>query len=378
MRARLIRFLLIVQGIIFGGHWLLYATGTSFFGVEDPGIRLGLAIGLGLLSISFMTATLVARHSCGLAARTLYKVSTVWLGFLNFLVWAAIACWIVDGVALLLGMRVDRLVVVSVLFGLAIAAGIYGLANAAWIRSTQITVALPNLPESWNGRLAALVSDVHLGHVHGPRYLGRIIRILRRYNPEVAFLTGDLFDGTDVDSERWIRPWKEYSPPLGSYFVTGNHEEFIDSSRYLPAIRGTGIRILHNEKMDLDGVELIGIFDHDLLHLEPLFESMKVDRSRPSIFLSHRPHHSPDGLAIAEHAGISLQLSGHTHGGQVPPFLWVARRVFREFTYGFHFFGKMAVYTTTGVGTWGPPMRVGTKPEIVFLRFVPTPNHPLK
>lgn len=374
MRARLIRFLLVVQAIIFFGHWLLYATWTFFFGVKDPGARLILAVILGLLSVSFMAATLAARHSYGLATRILYKGSTVWLGFLNFLFWAAWACWIIYDAALLAGYRIDRFALASILFGLAIAAGIYGLVNAAWIRSIQITVVLPNLPKSWYGRLAALVSDVHLGHVHGPRYLGRIIRILRRQNPEVVFLTGDLFDGTEVDSERWVRPWKEYSPSLGSYFVTGNHEEFVDSSRYLAAIRATGIRILHNEKIDLDGVELVGIFDGDLLRLDPLFQALRVDRTHPSIFLSHRPHHSPDGLAIAERAGVNLQLSGHTHGGQVPPFHWVARRVFHEFTYGFHFFGKMAVYTSTGVGTWGPPMRVGTKSEIVFLRFEPAPD----
>lgn len=374
MRAGIIRFLLIVQGILFFGHWLLYITWTSFWRIDDPATRLGLAIGLGLLSVSFATATLAASRSGGLVTRFFYKCAAVWLGFLNFLFWASILCWIIYGAGLLFGVRADQAAIAFALFGLAVLVSLYGLVNAEWIRRTQITVRLPGLPPSWNGRLAALVSDVHLGHVHGPRFLSRIIRILRRKNPEVVFLTGDLFDGTEVDREAMVEPWKEYAPPLGSYFVTGNHEEFLDSSGYLAAIRKTGIRILHNEKIDLDGVELVGIFDRDLAHLTTQLATVGIEPERPSILLAHRPHHSPDGLSIAERAGIHLQLSGHTHGGQMPPFRSVARRVFREYTYGFHPFGSMDVYTTTGVGTWGPPMRVGTKPEIVFLRFEPVIN----
>lgn len=374
MRAGFIRFLLTVQAILFFGHWLLYATWTSFWRIRSPGARLALGVVLGVLSISFVSASLLASRSGSPPARLYYKCAAEWLGFLNFLFWAAWLCWIVYGLGLLFGAHLDRAVIAYVIFGLAVLVGLYGTANAAWIRRTQIQVRLPNLPASWHGRLAAQVSDVHLGHVHGPGYLRRIIRILRKQNPEVVFLTGDLFDGTEVDREAMVRPWAEYSPPLGSYFVTGNHEEFTDSSQYLAAIGGTGIRILHNEKIDLDGVELVGIFDHDLADMSPLLEAVQIDRGRPSILLAHRPHHCPDGMAIAERAGIDLQLSGHTHGGQVPPFLWVARRVFREFTFGLHPFGAMNVYTSTGVGTWGPPMRVGTKPEIVFLRFEPQEN----
>jgi hypothetical protein len=94
-------------------------------------------------------------------------------------------------------------------------------------------------------------------------------------------------------------------------------------------------------------------------------EALRVDRSQASILISHVPNRLP----IAEQAGISLQLSGHTHGGQFIPFTWFTQRIFGNFTHGLHNFGAMQVYTSYGAGTWGPPMRVGTSPEVVLLEF---------
>jgi predicted MPP superfamily phosphohydrolase len=103
----------------------------------------------------------------------------------------------------------------------------------------------------------------------------------------------------------------------------------------------------------------------DAKHYQSVLENAELDRDRASVLLAHVPH----GLDIAEKQGISLQLSGHTHGGQIFPFTWVTNRIFGEFTYGLKRFGELLVYTSSGAGTWGPPMRVGTQPEIVLIRF---------
>ena len=94
-------------------------------------------------------------------------------------------------------------------------------------------------------------------------------------------------------------------------------------------------------------------------------EALRIDRAAASILMNHVPNRLP----IVEEAGISLQLSGHTHGGQFIPFTWLTRRVFGKFTYGLNSFGALQIYTSYGAGTWGPPMRVGTHPEIVLLTF---------
>ena len=101
------------------------------------------------------------------------------------------------------------------------------------------------------------------------------------------------------------------------------------------------------------------------IHLRSILRRAELDRERASILLTH----APSGLPIAEEEGISLQLSGHTHGGQIFPFTWIVSRVWGQFTYGLKRLGNLLVYTSSGTGTWGPPMRVGTKPEIVLIEF---------
>jgi predicted MPP superfamily phosphohydrolase len=209
---------------------------------------------------------------------------------------------------------------------------------------------------------------VHLGHVNGAALLRRVVTKLQRFKPDIVFLTGDLYDGTMINAAAAASPWKSFVPNFGAYFVTGNHEEFSDPSRYLEAVRSSGLRVLQNEKVVVDGLQLVGVPDHassNAVRFRWTLENLAIDRNHVSILLSHSPH----ALSVPEQAGVSLQLSGHTHGGQVFPFTWFTRRIFGPYTYGLNRFGEMQVYTTTGAGTWGPPMRVGTQPEIVLIEF---------
>jgi hypothetical protein len=125
---------------------------------------------------------------------------------------------------------------------------------------------------------------------------------------------------------------------------------------------------MSNEKVEVDGLQIIGVpyshASHDG-HLSSVLQEIGVDQERASILLTH----APDRPHVAEAAGISLQLSGHTHVGQFYPWSWMARRVYRQFVYGLSRIGKMQIYTSSGAGTWGPPLRLGSNPEIVMLQF---------
>jgi predicted MPP superfamily phosphohydrolase len=191
--------------------------------------------------------------------------------------------------------------------------------------------------------------------------------MIAREQPDLVVVPGDLYDGTAVDAEALAKPWLELKAPLGILFVTGNHDEMRDSSRFIQTLATAGVRTLNNEKMNLDGLQVVGIDDGDHRNparLRSLLSGMRLDRSKPSLLLAHSPIH----LRIAEEAGISLQISGHTHGGQFAPWTWVVDRVYGAFAKGLHAFGSLQMLTTVGAGTWGPPMRLGTNPEIVLLR----------
>lgn len=368
MQTRILIFVAIIQSILFLAHGFVYETWTIFRAVPDPPGITRLQAALILLSVSFVAASLLSFRYSSWPVRLFYGIAAVWLGFFNFFFIAACMCWVAFAGAGLLSLRPDQPLIAGTMFGLALLAGLYGIINARWIRVRRINVKLPNLPRTWHGRMAALVTDVHLGSVNGPGFIRRIVATLRPLRPDIVFIAGDLFDGSKVDPHAAMAPWRDFSPPLGSYFVTGNHEEFTDPAKYLQAVSASGIRVLNNEKALVDGLQIVGVHDGALTNadrLRTILKSLDLERGQASILLAH----TPSRLRIAEEAGISLQLSGHTHRGQMFPFTWLTGRIFGEFAYGLRRFGELVVYTSSGAGTWGPPMRVGTRPELVLIRF---------
>lgn len=368
MRSRIAVFVVVIQSILLLAHWFLYETWTAFWGTPDPSGISPLQVALGLLSVSFVIASLLAWRSSHGLVRVFYTISAVWLGALSFLFLAACSCWALYAGARLLGLDPDRRTLAAVLLGLALLASLYGVVNAAWTRVKRVTVKLPNLPEAWRGRVAALVSDTHLGHVHGAGFVRRIVAMLTRLRPDIVFIGGDMYDGTAAKVNELAAPWSKLAAPWGAYFVTGNHEEFSDHTKYLDAVQHSGVRILNNEKVTVDGLQIVGVHYRDSTNddrLRTVLRRAAVDRGQASILLTH----APDRLSIAEEEGISLQLSGHTHGGQFFPFTWITSRLYGKFVYGLQRLGNLLVYTSYGAGTWGPPLRVGTTPEIVLLQF---------
>lgn len=370
MRARkgLIGFIAVIQSVLFLSHFLLYETWTYAPGPGRTPDAWGMGLVLGLLSVSFVAASLLAFRYTNAAVRLFYRAAAVWLGLLTFLVIAAASSWIIFAVAGLAGASISFHRMVEVLSSIAVVAGLYGVFNAGFTRVTRTTVRLANLPAAWRGRKAALISDVHLGHVRNGRFLRRLVAKILREEPDAIFIAGDLYDGTAIDAGRAAAPLSELSAPHGVYFVAGNHEQFGDDSKYLGAIAAAGVRVLSNEKVEVEGLQIVGVPYRNAAqdgHFASVLRRVGLDRERASILLTH----APDRPEIAEAAGISLQLSGHTHLGQFIPWSWMARRIYRQFAYGLSRIGSMQVFTSSGAGTWGPPLRLGSNPEIVVLEF---------
>jgi predicted MPP superfamily phosphohydrolase len=365
---RLIIFITILQCVLFFTHFLVYETWAFSADGKDIADALWIKIVFGFLSVSFVAASLLAFRFTNIFVRGFYKAAAIWAGLLSFLFFATAACWIIFAAAQLAGVTVNFHLMVEWLFGIALAAGVYAVFNASATRITRATVQLANLPEAWRGRTAALISDVHLGHVRNGSFLRRMVAKILREEPDAIFIAGDLYDGTAIDARKAAEPLSKLTAPHGVYFVAGNHEQFGDDSKYLGAIAAAGVRVLSNEKVEADGLQIIGVpYRNAALggNFASALRGIRFDRDRPSILLTHAPDH-PE---IAEAAGVSLQLSGHTHLGQFIPWSWMARRIYRQFVYGLSRIGKMQVFTSSGAGTWGPPLRLGSNPEIVVLEF---------
>lgn len=373
MKAWPILGIAVIQVIVFVAHGFLQHTVVVFWGITCPTSLLVLHLSLLVLAFSFVVASLLSFRFYNLPVNLLYILAAIWLGFLSFFFFAACLCWLVWYAMLLGGLHPDpayaRPLIASILFALAALAGICALINARWIRVRRTAVRLDNLPIQWRGRTALLISDLHLGPVNGLRFSRRIAALAASLAPDIVFIPGDIFDGTKINPSRMAEPFRRLAPPFGIFFATGNHDEIGNVAAEIAALQGTGIRVLTNEKVDIDGLQILGVPYCDttrLLQMRASLQQFNIDRTRASILLNH----SPNRLPLVQHAGVSLQLSGHTHGGQLFPFTWFTRLVFGEFTSGLHAFGDLQVVTSTGCGTWGPPMRLATSPEVVLLTFV--------
>jgi predicted MPP superfamily phosphohydrolase len=365
---RFILFVAIIQSILFLGHWFLYRTLLRFFGLTNPSALLTLRVTMALLSVSLVTTSFLAFRYSNLPVRLLYTAAASWLGIFYMLILAAFVAWVVYGFARFIHLPLDRRILMELLIGIALAASLYGVINAGAIRTTRISVQLPGLSSQWKGRTAVWVSDTHLGQVRNHGFARKIAAMVQRLRPDIVFIGGDLYDGEAVDVDKVIEPLSQISVPLGTYFITGNHEEFYDNTIYLRAVRRAGMRVLSNEKVEIDGVQIMGVDYRDTRRegdFKKILEKMNIDRKKPSILLRHVPTH----LHVAKEQGISLQLSGHTHQGQVFLFRLITSRVYQGYDYGLKRFGDLQVYTSSGAGTWGPPMRLDTKPEIVIIEF---------
>ena len=358
----------VFQGILIAAHLFVYETWKALWGSVSARADLGIAAAATVLCFSFLVATLLAFRYNNAPLRVFYRIAAVWLGTLNFLVLTSVAIWLAHGLVTASGMALPSRWIVGSFFGVATLVSVWAVVNANWVRVKRISVRLANLPETWRGRTAVLASDLHLGHVHHRGFSARVVRRISSLRPSVVFLAGDLFDGTSIDARDVLAPLRFLRAPLGAFFVTGNHELFRGDSYFADSVRAAGVRVLENEKIEMDGLQILGVpYVHatHAEHFRSVLAKLAIDPSRASILLTH----APDRPAITAEAGIGLQLSGHTHRGQFFPFSSITRRIYGPLTYGLARLGDTQFYVSSGAGTWGPPLRFGSQAEIVHITF---------
>ena len=367
---RFVLFISVIQAILFLGHFFLYKTLVLFFRLTHPAQFWTLRVAMAVLAISFVASSFLSFSYSNFLVRNLYTASVSWLGIFYLLVLASILSWTLLGLTKIFNLPVDRKMLIIFLIGITLITSFYGFVNAGVIRIKKVSLPLPNLPNTWKGKTAVWVSDTHLGQVKNNRFAQHLANMIQNLRPDIVFIGGDLYDGGEaMDLNHMIEPLSRLSSPYGSYFITGNHEEFQDNTPYLQAVRRAGIRVLYNEKVELDGLQIIGVDYRDTRNREQfrmILQEMGIDRQKPSLLLKHVPF----DLEIARDQGISAQLSGHTHQGQVFLFRFITSWVYKGYDYGLNRLGDLLVYTSSGAGTWGPPMRIDTQPEIVVIKFI--------
>ena len=361
----MILFAITFTAVLLGAAWFSSLTWCRFFGVHH---YLWILVPV-LVSGSFIVSLFLRFFIRSGLLDALAIANSVALGFLNYAVFAAIACWIVLGASKLFGLAPDLRLTAVLFYCLALGVCIGGVINASYLRTVRVTVALPNLPPAWQDRDVALVSDIHVGDIRGEAFVARIVARLNELKPYAVFIPGDMFDGPEKNPDTAMQPWKDLKAPAGAWVVSGNHDEFFNRNAMLEAMERAGLRVLRDEKVCVAGMQILGVHDGETRNRQSyanILREMHLSPEMPGILLAHRP----ENLDIAEKAGVSLQLSGHTHGGQFWPWTMAVSRIYGRFAYGLSRSGSLQVFTSNGAGSWGPPLRVGTKSEIVILHLV--------
>lgn len=352
-------------------HASVYFFAVKFFSITELGTKVILACVLGFLAVGFFLSMILGHWVDNVFTRGYYFLCGTWVGLLVNLCLFFILAWLVVFVGTWLqsnfGLSVfpkeKTLGIIAV--ALAIVYSIYGMWNAFNPVVKKIDVSIDDLPQNWIGKKIVQISDVHLGHVYREGYMNEIVDKINALGPNAVMITGDLFDGTDGNLDTFAAPINRIKALDGIYFVTGNHETYLGVQKAYDIISKTKIIPLRDNLKKIDGLQLIGIDyplrgqDRDIEKLIPQMDGYA--RNMPSILLIHEPLQ----IEAAKRLGIDLQLSGHTHKGQLFPFGFISAVLYKGYDYGFKRDGSYAIYTSSGLGGWGPPMRTEAGSEIV-------------
>lgn len=237
-----------------------------------------------------------------------------------------------------------------------------------------IRIPVARLPPSMAGLRIVQLTDIHVGPTIGKRFVEQLVAQTNALEPDVIAITGDLVDGTVEHLGELVRPLSGLRARHGVFFVTGNHEYYSGVDGWLAFLPTLGIRVLHNERVRLETaggpLEIAGVTDYTAgefgeRHAPDLAKAVAGrDPAVPLVLLAHQPRAADEAASL----GVDLQLSGHTHAGQIWPF-GLAVRLTTPYVRGLHRVGAMQLYVSCGTGYWGPPMRVGTEAEITSVEL---------
>ncbi len=359
-------FFIIFISILIAANIYLTRRFNWFFNIENTKILYAVFPPLTLLMFFGVLPLSNTTNSLG---SFVYMFSAITMGVVLYLV---LSVMLVDIIKLFTNFSPKIYGFSAIILTAIISLG--GILNSWNIQVTQQEIAIKGI--SSEIRVMHL-SDIHIGHFRGKNFLQKIVDKTNKQNVDVVFITGDLFDGKINLTMDDLAPLTQLNSPV--YFVEGNHDNYSGVQTIKKYLRETGVTVLENEVTHFSELQIIGLnhlrADNKSFNMhangagptiQNVLPTLNIFKGKPTVLL----HHSPDGIKYANKHGVDLYLAGHTHGGQLFPVKYIANLMF-AYNKGLHNFNGTQIFVSQGVGTFGPPMRVGTKSEIVLLKLKP-------
>jgi hypothetical protein len=371
MRLFFLAFLLIYSGMHLLVWWGLRALFPATLSV-----RLCLA-GWTILMVAAPPLTrLLERLGFGELAVATAWIGYLWMGFLwlAFALFTALAAW--NGLVRLTGLRFP---VVSrwALYGtrpallvllLVVVCGLWAFSEARHLRTESVQLPVDTLPPGRERLRIVQISDLHLGLINHRPLLEEVLARTRALQPDLVAVTGDLLDAQPDHLEGLAPLWRELQPPLGTFAVAGNHEAYAGRDQALAFFAEAGIRFLDNEIVNVDGIRIAGVPDPAWgTNLGDVALLAAAEPAPTTILLKHRPW-----VEAAAVGRFTVQLSGHAHRGQIFPFTLITALAYPLQDGLYSLAQGCWLYTSRGTGSWGPPMRLLSPPELTLIELVAT------
>ncbi len=366
MRSLSVVFLLVFLGVFAAANIYLSRRFSYFFSIEKTKY---MYFTFAALSVFMVAGMVVSSVLTGTAGNVMYFLSSVLAGTLLYLLLSVFLTDITHLIFKTIPPKTLGIVALSV----TIAVSAFGVWNAFKLRVTEIEIPVKGLQKEIR---IIHISDVHVGHLRGESFIRELAELTNAQNPDVVFITGDLFDGKSRLTQESISPLKLIKAPV--YFVAGNHDGYAGVKTVKQFLRNLDINILENQVINFGELQIIGLNHmrsdpdtHDIhasntSSIKETLDSLDFDESKPTVML----HHSPEGIKYASQHGIDLILSGHTHAGQFFPINLITAMMF-PYNRGLHSYEGTKIFVSQGAGTVGPPLRVGTRSEIILIKLVP-------
>ena len=377
MRRLLHPFVLVVSAILLGGYAYIALRLTS-----TVPVRIALAVPFVMVWILPAVYWFGNRDRRGRRHEWVQTLSFLCMGWLSFVLVLTVG----RDVLLLMTAALPPLAAMHRLLaevgaawvpiGALAAVGIGGLAALGGPYVRRVDIPVEGLAPDLDGLRIVQISDLHVGPTMRLAYVQRVVDMTKDLAPDLIALTGDIVDGSVPRLARHVAPLEALASGDRAFFVLGNHDYYSGAVPWTSHFEAMGFRVLRNAHATIERgaarVVVGGVIDFAARMSDPEAQprpDLATDgHARPAfrLLLAHNPKIAP----VAEQAGFDLQLSGHTHAGQFFPWTYVVRLVHKPHAAGLSRRGRLWVYVSAGTGTWGPPVRLGTRPELTLLRLV--------
>ncbi len=309
-----------------------------------------------IFAISYPAATVLERTVSHIITRALYTIASAWMGMSFFIITLLLIYEILKFI-----FNIPPFTAGISIIAIASVISTYAIFNSIFLEIKEIEISIPNLKRDM--RIVQL-SDMHIGSVRNSGFIKKIVKKTNALNPHIVLITGDTADGSAKLHPYMFNDIDKLKCPV--FLGIGNHDVYEGIDNVLEVLKTTNIRVLRDEMVEIHDLQIIGVdYSFEKNYLKNVLLQLEIDKSKPSILM----YHVPTEIEAASAAGIDLQISGHTHKGQFFPFNYLGRLVFPYFN-GLYRYNGTILYVSQGTGTWGPPMRLGSKNEITLIKLI--------